>query len=334
MGSGTWSTDTYFTRDATRRASGQDAFSYDADLRSRPSQQWTVADRLDPKWVNANGEKVRESCDSDEHPTSRAIGVFFDVTGSMGGIPRVLQQKLPDLHGLTMRKGYVEHPQILFGAVGDAYTDRVPLQIGQFESDNRRDEDLESLFLEGNGGGQVHETYELPLYYLARHTRIDCFDKRGEKGFLFTMGDEMPYDLVSRSHVADHIGDGLEADISTRDIVAEVRRRYHYFHIVITSGHHGSDPHVQDTWRKLLGEQVLLLDNPELVCETIALAIGLTEGVVDLSTGADHLREAGASSRAITSVSSALARVPKGSAVAKGAGKLPGLSDKGKNKRL
>ena len=35
--------------------------------------------------LNAHGVKVRESRDSDNHPESNAICVFFDVTGSMGG---------------------------------------------------------------------------------------------------------------------------------------------------------------------------------------------------------------------------------------------------------
>ena len=31
----------------------------------------------------------------------------------------------------------------MFGAIGDATCDRAPLQVGQFESDNRMDGDLE-----------------------------------------------------------------------------------------------------------------------------------------------------------------------------------------------
>jgi hypothetical protein len=35
---------------------------------------------------------------------------------------------------------------------------------------------------------------------------------------------------------------------------------------------------VQERWRSLLGERVLLLDDEAAVCETIALAVGLNEG--------------------------------------------------------
>src|SRR5512144_834384 len=132
---------------------------------------------------------VRESRDSAEHPVSLAVAVLFDVTGSMGTVPRVLQAKLPDLHSLVQRRGYVEHPQLLFGAIGDATCDRVPLQIGQFESDNRMDAQLGTIVLEGGGGGQRTESYELAAYFMARHTRLDSLVKRGRRGYLFIIGD-------------------------------------------------------------------------------------------------------------------------------------------------
>ena len=58
----------------------------------------------------------------------------------------------------------------MFGAIGDATCDRVPLQVGQFESDNRMDDDLGRIVLEGGGGGQQTESYELAMYFMARHT--------------------------------------------------------------------------------------------------------------------------------------------------------------------
>ena len=58
----------------------------------------------------------------------------------------------------------------MFGAIGDATCDRAPLQVGQFESDNRMDDDLGRILLEGGGGGQKTESYELAMYFMARHT--------------------------------------------------------------------------------------------------------------------------------------------------------------------
>src|SRR5258705_4384204 len=213
MGSGIWSPDVYDAADRYRRATGASAFAYSDSGAS------TVHKALDPK-----GVAMRESRDSDEHPDSVAIAVLFDVTGSMGSVPRVLQQKLPQLLGLLLRKGYVKDPQILFGAIGDATCDRVPLQVGQFESDNRLDDDLGRFVLEGGGGGQMTESYELAMYFMARHTSLDCYEKRGKRGYLFIIGDEQAYKKVKPAEVKAVIGDKLAEPIGLRAMVDEVRR--------------------------------------------------------------------------------------------------------------
>lgn len=144
MGYGQWDDSAYDAARTFRAARGLDDFGYTADMRAKPYPEWVAHPLLDPFGVG-----VRESRDSDEHGASLPIAVLFDVTGSMGRVPRIMQEKLATLHGLLQRKGYAEDPQILFGGIGDADCDRVPLQIGQFESDNRMDEQLRLILLEG-----------------------------------------------------------------------------------------------------------------------------------------------------------------------------------------
>lgn len=310
MGSGVWSTDVYSLREEMRKRSGKGAFDYSARTTSDPGGP-RVHPTLDPHGVHA-----RESRDSDEHPESLAIAVFFDVTGSMLNIPVTLQTKLPELLGLLLRKGYVDHPQILFGAIGDATCDNVPLQVGQFESDNRMDDHLENIVLEGGGGGQKTESYELALYFMAEHTSIDCWEKRQHKGYLFLIGDEMAYPAVNRRYVKSLIDDDLESDIPVKEMVARLRERYEVFFILPKSASHGGDREVLTFWRKLLGQNVLELDDEAAVCETIALTIGIWEGRTDLEEGVDHLKDMGVTDETVLgSVSKALAKLP-GSAVA------------------
>lgn len=311
MGTSRWSDDAYGARQSYRKSTGTTAFTYDQDLQSKPSSSWGAHKDMDPKGVT-----VRESCDSKEHPESLPIGVIFDVTGSMGGIPKVLQKKLGSLMRVITQHGYVEHPQVLFGAVGDAYTDRVPLQIGQFESGLEMDDDLGKIFLEGNGGGQVHESYGLAYYFFARHTAIDSFEKRGKKGYLFVIGDEMPYDTVPREHVRDIIGDGLEADLTMADVLAEAGEKFNVFFVIASGGHHGTDPRVRTAWVELLGERVLTLDDPDAVTETIAATIGLTEGAVDIGNVGTDLVAAGADAAAVRSATEALATYASTTSVA------------------
>lgn len=297
MGSGAWSTDVYRAARAYRKATGTSAFAY-SDSGAR-----TVHRSLDPRGVTA-----RESRDSTEHPQSLAITVLFDVTGSMGTVPRTLQQKLPQLLGLLLRKGYVTDPQILFGAIGDATCDRAPLQIGQFESDNRMDEHLGNILLEGGGGGQMMESYELAMYFMARHTAIDCHERRGKRGYLFIIGDEMAYPKVKAHEVRNVIGDDLGEDIPLRGIVDEVRRRWDTYYLMPAGSHYAGNRRILDFWRDLLGQNAVELDDLAAVCETIATTVALGEEACDLDTALADLHDLGAGDAAGT-VSRALARI-------------------------
>ena len=221
MGGGSWSTNVYDEHNRYKAAAGKSAFDYSDSMHRAGRSKWRVHDSLNPHGVN-----LRESRDSDDHPESNAIVVMFDVTGSMGQVPVTLQKKLPELLGLLLRKGYISDPQILFGAIGDATCDRIPLQVGQFESDNRMDDNLEQIFLEGGGGGQKSESYELAMYFTARHTEIDCWSKRGRKGYLFIIGDEMAYGQVKKSEVMGVMADGLQQDIPLKAMVKELQQRY------------------------------------------------------------------------------------------------------------
>jgi hypothetical protein len=299
MGHSTWSDAAYASRQTQRATNKHSAFTYDNDVRRTGVVK--VHDLMNPFG------KIRESRDSDAHPESLAIAVIFDVTGSMGIVPRVLQTKLGTLMRTLLQKGYVAHPQILFGAVGDSYCDTVPLQIGQFESGLEMDDELGKIYLEGGGGGQIFESYELALYFIARHTAIDCFAKRGHKGYLFTIGDEKPYPFVNCQHVKALIGDSLHAELPLPDLVAELQQRYEHFHIVPTNTYHGQKEEVQNCWRALLGERVLLLQDEQAVCETIALAIGISEGTLfDLASGLHDLTASGHDRTAATSAVTAL----------------------------
>jgi hypothetical protein len=296
MGNGIWSTDVYAAADRYRAAHGTSAFEY-SDSGAR-----TVHQALDPFGVG-----VRESRDSTEHPTSVPIAVLFDVTGSMGHVPRRLQRKLPRLHGLLERGHYVTDPQILFGAIGDATCDRAPLQVGQFESDNRMDDDLGRILLEGGGGGQMCESYELAMYFMARHTAHDAYEKRGRRGYLFIIGDEMAYPRVKAHEVRSVVGDQAVQDIPITRMLAEVQEKYDTWYLLPTAAAYGGNRKVLGFWRRLLGQQAVELDDLDAVCETIALVIGLGEEVTDLDAALDELTDTGTA----RTVSRALSDLPR-----------------------
>lgn len=276
MGYSNWSDKTYTTRKTVLASRGyKSSFVHDEDIRSGRASASLHDD------LNIKG-KDRESRDSDDHPNSNAIAVGFDVTGSMGRIPKVLQTKLCNLMSTLLMKDYIEHPQILFGGIGDATCDSAPIQVGQFESGNEMDEGLGHMWLEGGGGGQKTESYELFMHYVANHVHMDCLEKRDEKGYLFMIGDEMPYSHAKRMEVQRHIGDNLQDDVPIKHVIDQLREKFHVFFIVPTDASWGRDAEVRNKWVELLGSEVLFLDNADLVCELIVSTIGLHRGVVDV----------------------------------------------------
>jgi hypothetical protein len=303
MGTTRWSDDHYRDRAKLRARTGKDAFEYDHAIRTGE-----VDRTVHPK-MNPHGVRVRESRDSDAHPQSHAVAVLFDVTGSMQQVPRVLQAHLPKLMGLLIRKGYLDHPQILIGAIGDATCDVAPLQVGQFESGIEIEEDLGKLFLEGGGGGHITESYELALYFMARHTSIDCFEKRGQRGYLFVIGDEIPYAMVKRKEVRALIGDGLQANIPAEEVIAELQRTYDVYHVLPKMTSNWNNTEVRRRWVELLGQNALRLEEPAAICELIASAIGVAEGKVDLEQLTDDLRQAGSSAAVAQAVRNTLVEV-------------------------
>ena len=242
--------------------------------------------------MNPKGVRARESRDSVDHPNSLPIVFALDVTGSMGKIPEALaRNELPHLMKLLTDTG-VADAQLLFMAVGDATCDSAPLQVGQFESTAElMDQWLTWSYIEGGGGGQQTESYELALYFLTEHTDTDAWLKRKKRGYLIMTGDELPYPAVSRHQVETLIGDALDEDIPTEAVVAALQEKFEPFFLIPDLARR---ERCERRWRDLLGDHVICLEQPADTCWAAAGLIALTERAVpDLSHFAERLLELG-----------------------------------------
>ena len=184
-------------------------------------------------------------------------------------------------------------------------TEKAPLQVGQFESGIEMEDCLTNIFLEGQGGGQNTESYELALYFMARHTALDCFEKRNKRGYLFLTGDELYYPEVKAEEVRRVIGDTLQANIPIADIMKEVEHLYDVYFLIPGGTSHYNESWLMDGWQKLLGQQVLRLDDPNTISEVVASTISLAEGY-DLDTVGRNLEDAGVSKERLGSITKAL----------------------------
>jgi hypothetical protein len=324
MGGGTWDPRSYSSARASRAASGVDDFDYDNKVKTGKAKG--IHPDLDPaKLAGATspfaGKPVRESRDSDEHPNSLPIAVIFDVTGSMGGIPRVLQQKLTSLMDVVIAKADVKDPQVLVGAVGDAHSDQYPFQVGQFESDNRFDEQLRNIILEGNGGGQAMESYALAYRFAAYHTATDAWEKRGKKGYFFTMGDEAPWPSVTTREVERIFGIKAVDDESVKELLLKAQEKWEIYHLYCMDGSYPHATDIHEQWQKLLGERFVKIDDSSLVCEIIAGIVNMLETAKNVDQVVDDIGLVGS---AAASVKNALVPIAQSRLPSKlASGKLP-----------
>lgn len=254
-----------------------DAYKHLRHNYSNKSTAQVFANRSIDKDMSPRGVQFRESRDSAEHPESLAIGVFLDETGSMGSIPEMLvRHKLGNLMNTLIDHG-VPDAHVLFGGIGDQYSDNSPLQVGQFESGtDELNRWLTKIFLEGNGGGQSMESYSLAWLFFARHTSIDCFEKRNQKGFLFTIGDEGVHKALERDFLTDLLGYPFYEDIPAEQLLAEAQRMYHVFHLQVTET--GASPNIIDGWKKLLQERLILVEDYNNIAEIIASTVAVVMG--------------------------------------------------------
>ncbi len=186
----------------------------------------SINPKFDPKYIG-----TRECFDSADHPNTTPIVVGLDVTGSMGYLAvEVATKALNELIMKLYSTGAVEDPALMCAAYGD-YKDDSPLQVTQFESDIRIAEQLLDIYFENGGSGQVVPT--CLWEFLSRHTNIDAVNKRKQKGFLFTIGDNA---VIRKDEIATTMNRVIGDDVnfaSRESLLAEVQKKFNVFHIMI-----------------------------------------------------------------------------------------------------
>ena len=180
---------------------------------------------------------VRESCENIDKPNVTPIIIALDVTGSMHMIPAdLIQGRLAGLMAKIMAQASIPNPHVMFMAVGDVVYDKSPLQVTQYEADIRIAEQLKDFWLEGGGGCNNSESYSLAWHFAATRTKLDSFIKRGEKGIIFTLGDEYAPANIEGRHLQKFLGDAQAQTLTTADILANAQKSYDVFHLGITQG--------------------------------------------------------------------------------------------------
>ena len=265
------------------------AKSYTSKSREQIFSSRKIDPEMDPKHI-----VLRESRDSEEHPNTLAIIVGLDVTGSMGMVPEsIVKKTLPDLMGSLLEAGIAD-PQVLFLGLGDFVYDSAPLQVGQFESSAELlDRWLTKVYLEGGGGGNNCESYNLTYLFAARHTALDCWEKRQQKGFIFTMGDEpcaqsIPGDIIKRLTSTKQA-----STLSTTEILAEAQKYYQVYHLHLHHDAYSRTEIRKEGWKDLLGNNFITLEDYQQVPKTMAALVisAMNKQTIDAKSNDIYIEE-------------------------------------------
>lgn len=199
------------------------------------------------------------------------VVIVCDVTGSMGAWPATIFSKLPYLDH-EMRTEYLgDGAEICFAAVGDAFSDKYPVQAQEFAKEEDMQDRLKNLVVEGGGGGGGTESYELAALYFARNVEMP---KAVRKPIFIMIGDEIPYDMVAPDIAERYSYALVQKRISTEEIFKELMEKYSVYYIRKPYGnrYRGDDgASVQHkVWSKLIGEdRIAFLPEADRVVDVI-----------------------------------------------------------------
>ncbi len=220
------------------------------------------------------------------------IVVALDGTGSNIEFARIVYDKAPMFFGQIEQQGYLSDFDISFCVVGDAYCDKAPLQVCDFAWGIDCDAQLKKLFLEGYGGGQHTETYELAAYYFSKY----CDMPNAEMPFMFIIGDEAPYPYLGREIVRAQLGEELQADLETRVVFQSLFKHFKGNVFFLQNAYYGvrdMEPNVTYTeeikqeWLKCFGyengQKIRPIHEEKSIVDVILGLIAMTARARDLS---------------------------------------------------
>jgi len=208
--------------------------------------------------------------------SSAPVVIVCDVTGSMGEWPATIFSKLPylDIEG----KEYLgKDMEISFAAIGDQFGDNggddYPLQVRPFATGLELKTRLEELIIEGGGGGQTNESYDLAALYYARNCEIP----NAVRPLLIFIGDEGLYDFVANDGAERFCFTKLEAKYSIKSLFEELKSKFAVYLVrkpygsILPDGETSdTDKRIQSQWEKLLGaDHVCMLPEAGRVVDVI-----------------------------------------------------------------
>lgn len=241
--------------------------------------------------------------------------IMLDVTGSNIEFARIVYDKAPMLYGQIEQQGYLEDFDMCFSAVGDATCDNAPLQVGDFQTGIKLDDELKKLFLEGCGGGQRKETYELGVHFFNQF----CDMPNAEMPFLFIIGDEAPYPNLDSDISKKVLGKSVGEDLDTKVIFSEALRKFKGNVFFLQNPYCGKESYSNETseirqvWVDYLGarnsEKIIPIHEEKSVVDVILGVIAMVSRTKKISGYLTDMKDRGQTTDRIGNVKKSLGKI-------------------------
>lgn len=261
MGSGAWTTSSYYTSLRSKGLSMDSLTSF-----AGSAQELYTSRNLDPA-LNPYGV-IRECRDSAEHPHTFPVILALDVTGSMGSAAVEVAKTINKI--MTELYAAIPDVQFMTMGIGDLAYDRAPIQASQFEADVRISEQLDKMYFEAGGGGNEYESYTAAWYFGLHHTDLDCW-KRGEKGLIITMGDEPINPYLPHLQLSRATGDTMQGDVETDALYTAAADKFDIFHLTVDHFYASNNARIREyldncknSFAKYLGERAKIVETKEV----------------------------------------------------------------------
>jgi hypothetical protein len=236
------------------------------NLRSHAGRSYSASPGKSKRTVASDlvPDKVSTDCKS-------PLVIVVDGTGSMGQFPNVIFDKLPLLDdGVT---DYLDDCEISYAMVGDACTDKYPLQVQPFGKGKQMVDTLNQLVIEKGGGGNQEESYDLAALYYSRNAEMP----KANKPILIFICDEGVYSNVQKTWAKKFAKVDIDKKLTRKQLFEELQTKFsvyvirkHYQHGISGDKMTGNNLKIHKQWEGLVGEgRIAILNDPKRVVDVI-----------------------------------------------------------------
>jgi hypothetical protein len=207
------------------------------------------------------------------------------------------RQEILDRCALLFKESQIllgESVEIIFGSFGDTRACGDPMEVCQPGAGPELDTYLKALNMNAGGGGNVHESSDLSLFY----SLMQVDTSSAKQVFCFILTDEMAYETLDEADVQTNLGLRLNEFRKTSDVAKAMLRRMNVYTILSSYCNNPrafETDEIRKSWEEILGDpgRVVPLDDARRTVDVLLGVISKVTGQFNLFSQKLSARQSG-----------------------------------------